>query len=127
MYKRYKYYPVLHIIISLLLFSCYDKKSEISGTWESILIENQSPLFRKTLPTSIKGEVLLTLGKDENFNWINKTEKLNLSGKYGISGKKIIFIIDSEKNPLSVDYKLDNNRLVITTEDRFIFTFTKKD
>ena len=118
------------MIIPVILLSCYSEKEKLYGSWESILIENKSSLFAKTLPSSARGEIILILTEDEKFTWINKTEKLNLSGKY-ISGEGKIFFnifnIDEEIKPLKAEFRLQNNRLIIITEDGFTFTFIKND
>lgn len=121
-----KYFSALIIIISAALFSCSAQNREICGSWESVLIENRSSLFAKTLPSSAKGEVMLTISEDKKFTWINNTEKLNLTGKYRSEGDKIYFSIDGETNPLAVKFKLRDDKLIITTDDEFTFTFTKR-
>lgn len=126
MIRKYKYYPAAILIISAILFSCYAKERELYGSWESILIENRSSFFAKTLPSSVKGEVLLAFMHDKTFRWINETEKLNLSGKYSSEGNKIIFNINGEMKPLEVEFKFQNDKLIIITDDGFSFTFVKK-
>lgn len=121
------YYPAVLIIISFIILSCCTEEKQLYGTWESILIENNSPLFSKTLPSSVKGEVVLELTKDRKFTWINKNEKLNLSGKYIPVENKIIFSIEGEIKPLEVEFRLQNDKLIIITEDEFKFSFIKND
>jgi hypothetical protein len=124
---KMKYFLAVSVlIIYAFLISCSAQKREICGSWESVLIENRSSLFDKTLPSSAKGEVLLTISEDKKFTWINNTEKLNLTGKYRSEGDKIYFSIDGETNPLYVKFKLRDNKLIITTEDEFIFTFIRR-
>ena len=123
-YMKIKHFRA--IIISAALISCSAQNREICGSWESILIENRSSLFAKTLPSSVKGEVMLTISEDKKFTWINNTEKLNLAGKYRSEGDKIYFSIDGETKPLAVKFKLRDDKLIITTDDEFTFTFTKR-
>ena len=127
MIKKYKCYPALLIIISVIFNSCYTDGSKLSGSWESILIENSSSLFAKSLPSSIRGEVLLTVKKDGKFTWINKKEKSDLSGNYNTAGNKIYFNIIGEAKPLEVEYRFDGDKLIITTDDGFTFTFIKTE
>jgi len=127
MNTKYKYFPAAILIFSFVFIFCSDKKKELRGSWESIKIENKSSLFRKTLPSCIKGEVILTLTEDEKFTWINKTEKLNLSGKYRFEKNKLYFDIDKEENPLAVEFRFQKDKLTITTEDEFTYTFIKKE
>lgn len=119
-----KYLPAIMIIL-IIYSSCSNKNTEISGLWESISIENDSSLFAKTLPSYIKGEVLLTFSGDGRFRWINQGEKLDLSGKYRLVENMIYFEIESEVSPLKVKYKLLKNKLIIMTDDGFTYTFVR--
>jgi hypothetical protein len=123
---KMKKIQVLIILISVFLSSCSIRNREICGTWESVLIENRSSLFTKTLPSSVKGEVLLTISEDRKFTWINNSEKLSLTGEYRTDSDKIYFSIDGETNPLDVKFKLRDDKLILTTDDEFVFTFTKR-
>jgi len=127
MIKQYKYYPGIIVIVSLLLFSCSSANKKHHGEWESIKIENSSSLFKKTLPSSLKGEVLLTLEGNGSFSWVNKIEKTDLSGDYSTSSDTLFFNIKGERDALAVKFKVQNSHLTIITDDGFIFTFTKKD
>ncbi len=124
--KKYRYYPAIIVIVSLFLFSCYSENKKLQGQWESIHIENNSSLFAKTLPSSDKGEVILTLEETGEFSWINKSEKTDLSGKYYTSRDEIFLDITGDRNRLVVKFKLKENNLIIITDDEFIFTFIKK-
>lgn len=121
-----KKYNIILITLSCLLFSCASGEKKLQGSWESILVENESALFAKTLPSSVKGEILLTFSDSEKFTWINNSEKLNLSGSYNSGGNKIYFIITGDAEPLEVKFRFHNDRLIINTGDGFTFTFTKK-
>ena len=127
MNNKNKNYPAMILIITSMLFSCSSHKRELCGSWGSILIENKSSFFAKTLPTSVKGEVILTFDENERFTWINKNEKLYLSGKYRLKGNKIYFDIEKEVNPLEVEFKFLNDKLIILTDDGFSFTFVKTE
>jgi hypothetical protein len=124
MNRIFKYFPAI-IAILIINGSCQTSDREISGLWESISIENDSSLFAKTLPSYIKGEVLLKFSGDGRFNWINNGEKLNLSGKYRLVGDIIYFEIESEVSPSKIKYKLLKNKLIIKTDDGFTYTFTR--
>ena len=126
MINKNKYTSIALTILSVFLFSCNSGSTQLCGFWESILIENKSTLFTKTLPSSLKGEVLLTFSDDNKFTWINKSEKLNLSGKYKTERNKICFNIDGENNPLYVEFKFLNEKLILNTDDGFTFTFTRR-
>ena len=120
-----KHYSAVIVIISVILFSCGSENKKLQGSWASILIENNSSLFAKSLPSSVKGEVILIMTEDEKFTWLNKSEKLNLSGKYEVVNNKLILNIDGENKPLEVEFILKSNKLIIITPDEFKFTFVK--
>lgn len=122
-----KHYSALIAILSVILFSCETENKKLHGLWESILIENESSLFAKTLPSSVRGEVILIMTEEKKFTWLNKSEKLNLYGKYEVENKRLILNIDGENKPLEVEFSLKNNKLIIVTPDDFKFTFVKKD
>jgi hypothetical protein len=119
-----KYFPAIMIIL-IIYSSCGNENRKISGSWESISIDNNSSLFAKTLPSFKKGEVFLTFSGGGRFNWINLGEKLNLSGKYRLVDDMIYFTIENEVSPLKVKYMFQDNKLVIITDDRFIYTFVR--
>ena len=125
MSNKHKYYQAAILIISFMFFSCSFYKKELCGSWGSILIDNKSSFFAKTLPSSVKGEVVLTFDENDRFTWINKNEKLYLSGKYRLIGNKIYFNIEKEVNPLEVKFRFQNDKLIILTDDGFSFTFVK--
>ncbi len=123
--NRYRIHAAAVLIIPLVLLCCSAGKRELYGSWGSILIENSAPLFAKTLPTSVKNEVVLTFDENDRFTWSNKNEKLYLSGKYRVDGKRIYLDIEKEGAPLKVEFKIRNDRLIILTDDGFSFTFVK--
>lgn len=122
-----KKYSAAIAIIAVILLSCKSENKKLHGSWESILIENDSSLFTKTLPSSVQGEVILIMTEKEKFTWFNESEKLKLSGKYALKDRKIFFYIDGEIKPLEVEFTLKNNKLIILTPDNFKFTFIKND
>jgi hypothetical protein len=122
-----KYYPVIILIIIISHISCRNISRELTGHWESISIENPSPIFSKTLPTYEKGEVLLTLSADGMFIWNNTKDKEIITGKYRFSENNLYLDSDKESFPtLKTEYKYKDNRLIIT-DDEFTFTFQKKE
>jgi len=125
MNKEYKYYPAVILILSSVLFCCSPQRRELCGSWESVLIENRSPFFAKILPSSVKGEIILTFDENNRFTWINKKEKLYLSGKYRMEKNKIYFDIGKETIPVKMEFNFQNNKLLIITDDGFLFTFLK--
>lgn len=127
MNNNFKCYPAAIVIFSLIFFCCSFKDKDPRGSWESVLIENKSPLFAKTLPSAARGEVLLYLGKDDKFTWINKSEKLNLTGKYRIADNRIFFDPEGDEKPLDVEFRLAKGKLIIITDDGFSFTFIKAE
>ena len=100
--------------------------SAIFGQWESISIENPSPLFATTLPSYEKGEILISFFTDGRFNGINRKEKLELTGKFRFSDNNLYFDIEKETSSLKTGYKFKENRLIIITDDGFTYTFQKK-
>ena len=115
--------PVIAVIISVIIINC-DNKSNLDGSWGSVKIENSSSLFKNTLPSTNRGEVLLTFTPGGEFRWINKKENLDLSGTY-TAGKDKILLYVSEQKPVSASYTLRDKELLIFTEDGFTFTFVK--
>jgi hypothetical protein len=117
--------PYIAMILIIICFSCRENVNEIKGSWESISVENPSPFFTEILKSHEKGEILLIFTDKSKYQWINYKEKLNLSGNCRITGNNIYFYIEKETFPLKVKYKSGNNKLVIVTDDGFIFTFLK--
>ncbi len=126
-YMNNNFFRIKLILLSCLIFSCSVKNIIPYGAWESILIENRSSLFAKTLPDYSEREVLLTFSENNKFTWINKKDKLSLSGEFTVTGNKIYFKIYGGEKPLETEFSLYDNKLVIITDDGFRFTFVKTD
>jgi len=127
MFNRNIFLKSAIIIIFPVLFSCYTEKTKLYGSWESILIEHKSPFFNKTLPSSKRGEVLLTFNENSEYSWFNKSENLNLTGKFTSDGNTINFTIKNDVNTVKAEFKFNGDKLSIITEDGFTFTFVKSD
>ena len=114
------------VILVLLIHNCSLVISvNITGTWESISVENPAPFFSKVLPSHEKGEIILTFYKNGIFNWKNRKEKTNLTGRYSFIKNSIFFNADNEIIPVKAEFRLKDNCLVLKTSDGFTFTFVK--
>lgn len=118
---------VVYLLLSLfltLLYGCVGREPYLVGTWSSVSITNQSPFFKNTLPDFKLGSVKASFDRDGHFLWVY-IDGPRITGTYILDGKHLVMTSSAENETTRFFYSFTGNRLVIKSEDGFIFTFTQ--
>lgn len=118
---------VAYLLASLfftLLYGCVGRELYLVGTWTSMSITNQSPFFKDTLPDTKLGSVKASFDQSGYFIW-DDIDGSRITGTYILDGKHLVMTSSTENETTRLSYDLTGNRLVIESEDGFVFTFTK--
>lgn len=125
MVKISRHFVAVIVLFLTLIFNCCESRTDIYGSWESIKIESDSNFFKNTLPSEKRGEIQLNFSSDGRFRWINTSEETDLSGNFTTEADKIRLKIDNSDESLQVLFLVRGDRLIISTDDGFTYTFVK--
>ena len=117
---------LLSCFILISLSGCGKDQEYLFGTWYSISIANPDPFFRDTLPDTKYGKIRVTFYESGNFIWIDTSEAKQINGTFKIVDD-IFEMNDLNANEkVRLSYQLVKDKLILKTDDGFIFTFEKQ-
>lgn len=118
----------LFSIVSILLpglWNCGNNKQSITGSWQSVSIENPAPLFKKTLPNRKVGSIKLTIDSNGDFSWADVDNGPRITGTCHMEKGALLLTSVDDKETVPVRYTVSEKRLILKTDDGFTFVFDK--
>ncbi|HOO72647.1 MAG TPA: hypothetical protein PK926_12865 [Spirochaetota bacterium] len=114
------------IVFLFIHCGCDSPGGVVTGSWKSVAVTSSSPFFKGVVSSYREGDITVCFYPDSKFTWADARGGINLKGTFTNEGKFLAMIVTKDDEIIRVSYRIKRNRLVISTDDSFTFTFEKE-